>query len=152
MDSKRHRRDLSPAHLLTRAHTLIEQCQLSGNLCFDGHAPTPQELQVAADCRTLSDDIHDALPHTVPGDLPSLLEWYDPIHRLGYGNAPDNDFVIRQRRRAIDAWTAGDPSISETAIYEMIAREMTNTAATIDADELRLYLTLKKKRAAVPAP
>lgn len=30
----------------------------------------------------------------------------------------------------------------------MIAREMTNTAATIDADELRLYLKLKKKRGA----
>ena len=82
-------------------------------------------------------------PH--PATSPPSSNGMTPSTKLGYGNAPDNDFVIRQRRRAIDAWTAGDPSISETAIYEMIAREMTNTAATIDADELRLYLTLKEK-------
>ena len=105
--------------LLGKSHYLVAKSQMDGNLTFDGHTKTVEELDNESRCRSLCAQIESALVTCREEEIPELLEMYDLLHRIGYGKAPSPSFLATQRNRVYTAWRSGNRNIQESQIYRL---------------------------------
>ncbi|MDE5883210.1 MAG: hypothetical protein K2H60_15930, partial [Muribaculaceae bacterium] len=101
--SYRQRQNESIEELLGKSQYLVAKSQMDGNLTFDGHAKTVEELDNESRCRSLCARIERALETCSEEEIPELLEMYDLLHRIGYGKAPSPNFLATQRNRVYTA-------------------------------------------------
>lgn len=118
--------------LLSYSNYLIMKAQLTGNLCFDGHIPSVEELQIAEQCRMLCDNLSHTLDYCKPSEVPDLLEIYEPVYHIGYKRLPDPSFIKKHKHRVFKAWEAGNRHIEESAIYGMLLPEVKFSPITVD--------------------
>lgn len=86
------------------AQSLIAKCQTDGNLTFDGHRPTPAELDNIVSARRLLTRIEKTLAASLdttsatgsPQEALNLLPTYDLLHRIAYSRP--STLVSRLRR------------------------------------------------------
>lgn len=127
------------------SHYLVMRAQLAGNLRFDGHNASENELEIAKQCRTLCDRIARQLDACKESDIPDLLECYDIVYRVGDKRLPDSNFVNRHKRRVLKAWKAGDKSIEESSVFGMIAPEVSYHPERADVDYVRAYISIRDR-------
>lgn len=127
------------------SHWLVMKAQTAGNLRFDGHAATAEEKLVAEQCRTLCDKISRLITLGKETDIPYLLECYDIAYRIGNNRMPDSDFINRHKRRVVKAWEAGDTKIEESAVFGMIASEVSYHPERADREYYKAYISIKEK-------
>ncbi|MDE6769077.1 MAG: hypothetical protein K2J78_05050 [Muribaculaceae bacterium] len=108
--------------LLGKSHYLVAKSQMDGNLTFDGHAKTVEELDNESRCRSLCTRIERALETCREEEIPELLEMYDLLYRIGYGKVPSPNFLTTQRNRVYTAWRSGNRNIQESQIYRLLKK------------------------------
>lgn len=126
------------------AHYLIMKAQIEGNLCFDGHKPTAEEIRVAEQCRQLCVKIHRRLNVCRISGVPELLEYYDIAYRIGNNTVPDTTFISSQKKRVFKAWREGNKEISESTIFGMIAPLVAYHPEKAEREFIAAYQTIKK--------
>lgn len=104
------------------AQSLIVKCQSDGNLTFDGHRKTEEELENEASARRLAARIRKMLGMCRPDEALDLLETYDLLHRIGHGRVPSAVYMTAQRDRIIEAWRSGDPLLPEPRVRRLMTK------------------------------
>ncbi len=127
------------------SHYLMMKAQLAGNLRFDGHKVSEEELEVARQCCELCDKISRRLGICKEAEIPDLLECYDIAYRVGHRRLPDSKFIDTYKRRVLKAWKTDDRDIEESSIFSMIASEVAYNPGKADPEYLKAYLSLKNK-------
>ncbi|MDE6770259.1 MAG: hypothetical protein K2J78_11095, partial [Muribaculaceae bacterium] len=110
---------------------MVAKSQADGNLTFDGHSKSVEELDNESRCRSLCLRLERALGSCCEEEIPSLLEMYDLLHRIGYGKQPDQSFLATQRQRVYTAWRAGNRNIQESQIYSLLKKSVNGRALRI---------------------
>lgn len=131
--------------IMAYSHYLVMKAQLAGNLRFDGHKASEEELEIARQCRTLCDRIARRLDVCKESNIPDLLECYDIVYRIGDKRLPDSNFVNRHKRRVLKAWKAGDKSIEESSVFGMIAPEVSYHPERADMEYVRAYISIRDR-------
>ncbi|MDE5883234.1 MAG: hypothetical protein K2H60_16050 [Muribaculaceae bacterium] len=108
--------------LLGEAQYMVVKSQGDGNLTFDGHRKSLGELDNESRCRSLCLRIERVLGSCCEEEIPSLLEMYDLLYRIGYGKQPDRRFLATQRQRVYTAWRSGNRNIQESQIYSILKK------------------------------
>ena len=117
--------------LLAKSHYMVAKSQADGNLTFDGHSKSVEELDNESRCRSLCLRLERALGSCCEEDILSLLEMYDLLHRIGYGKQPDQRFLATQRQRVYTAWRSGNRNIQESQIYGLLKKSVNGRALRI---------------------
>lgn len=131
--------------IMEYSHYLVMRAQLAGNLRFDGHKASEEELEIAKQCRTLCDRIAMRLNVCKESDIPDLLECYDIVCRIGDKRLPDSNFVNRHKRRVLKAWKAGNRSIEESSVFGMIAPEVSYHPERADIEYVKAYMSIRDR-------
>ena len=105
------------------AHYLLMKAQLAGNLQFDGHIPSRDQLEITRQCRSFCESVAKHVGSFPIRDLPYILEYYELCYRIGYQQPPKGDFLSRNRERVFKAWTEKRGDIEESALMGMMAAE-----------------------------
>lgn len=127
------------------SHYLMMKAQLAGNLRFDGHRASEEEIMVAEQCRKLCDKISRRLDTCKEAEIPGLLECYDIAYRVDHRRLPDSKFIGTYKRRVLKAWKAGDSEIEESSIFGMVAPEVAYNHGKADPEYFKAYLSIKGK-------
>ena len=114
--------------LLAKSHYMVAKSQADGNLTFDGHSKSVEEIDNESRCRSLCLRIERALGSCCEEEIPSLLEIYDLLYRIGYGKQPDQRFMETHRQRVYIAWKAGNRNIQESQIYNILKKAINGRA------------------------
>ena len=64
------------------------------------------------------------MPTFAVGDALTLSDYYDLVHRVGFGKAADNNFIDRYRMNAFEAYIRGDRSVDQYTLYHAVAHEV----------------------------
>lgn len=131
--------------IMAYSHYLVMKAQLAGNLRFDGHKASEEELEVAKQCRILYDRIATRLGICKESDIPDLLECYDIVYRIGDRRLPDSNFVNRHKRRVLRAWKADNRSIEESSVFGMIAPEVSYHPERADMEYVEAYISIRDR-------
>lgn len=126
-------------------HYLMMNAQFAGNLRFDGHKATEEEVEVAERCRVLCDRITRRLALCKENDIPDMLECYDIAYRIGNRCVPDSGFINRQKRRVLKAWKSGFASVDESSVFGMVAPEVSRTPERAEREYVEAYLSIKER-------
>ena len=110
--------------LLAKSQYMVAKSQVDGNLTFDGHCKTVEETDNESRCRSLCLRIEKALEWCREEEMPSLLEMYDLLHRIGYGMQPSQSFMAYHRNRVYAAWKSGNRNIQESQIYTLLKKSI----------------------------
>ncbi|MDE5881110.1 MAG: hypothetical protein K2H60_05220, partial [Muribaculaceae bacterium] len=110
--------------LLAKSHYMVAKCRVNGNLTFEGHVKSVEELDNESHSRLLCLRIERALESCREEEIPELLEMYDLLHRIGYGKQPDQRFITEQRQRVYTAWRSGNRNIQESQIYTLLKKSV----------------------------
>lgn len=81
-------RRLGAAEINILAQSLINKCQADGNLTFDGHRKSEEELDNEASARRFTERIKKKLTDCRPYEAQQLIDTYDILYRIGYGRRP----------------------------------------------------------------
>lgn len=114
--------------LIAQAHYMVVKSQADGNLTFDGHSKSLKELDNESRCRSLCARMERALTTCALEEVTGLLEMYDLLYRIGYGNMPDQRFMADQRQRVYTAWRSGNRNIQESQIYNILKKAVNGRA------------------------
>lgn len=131
--------------IMAFCHYLVMKAQLTGNLSFDGHKPTAEEIHVAEQCRVVCGKISCKLNVCRLSEITELLDYYDICYRIGNKTLPDSTFISSQKKRVFKAWKAGDKEISESMIFGIVAPAVSYHRGSIDRDNTIAHQTLKEK-------
>lgn len=131
--------------IMAYSHYLVMKAQLAGNLRFDGHKASEEELEIAKQCRTLCDRIARRLDVCKESDIPDLLECYDIAYRIADKRLPDSVFVNRHKRRVLKAWKADDRSIEESSVFGMIAPEVSYHPQKANMEYVNAYISIRER-------
>lgn len=66
----------------------------------------------------------ELMPTFTVGDALTLSDYYDLIHRVGFGKAADNNFLDRYRMNAFEAYIRGDRSVDQYTLYHAVGHEV----------------------------
>ena len=66
----------------------------------------------------------EVMPVSTAGEALTLSDYYDLVHRVGFGKAADNNFLDRYRIRAFEAYIRGDRSVDQYTLYHVVANEV----------------------------
>ncbi len=140
--------------LLAKSHYMVAKCQVDGNLTFDGHSKTTEELDNESRCRSLCLRIEKALAECAPEEITGLLEMYEVLYRIGYASQPSQSFALsngstdtapsqsfmlstrfvdtahlqsfmaEQYNRVYSAWRSGNRNIQESHVYPLLKRSI----------------------------
>lgn len=125
-----------PKEILSYGHWLMMRGQLAGNLIFNGHAVTQEELNIQQEMRLLADMALKRLDDCEPEVISELLDCYDLMYRLGYRAITDQTFIYKHRKRFFSAWKSGNKNIEESTLYYMLSRmDMSN----VDSNDKMVY-------------
>lgn len=64
------------------------------------------------------------MPTFAVGDALTLSDYYDLVHRVGFGKATDSDILNRYRMNAFEAYIRGDRSVDQYTLYHAVAHEV----------------------------
>ncbi len=106
--------------LLAKSHYMVAKCQVDGNLTFDGHSKTTEEMDNESRCRNLCLRLEKALIECAPEEITGLLEMYELLHRIGYVAQPSQSLMAEQYNRVYTAWRSGNRNIQESQIYPLL--------------------------------
>lgn len=135
----------SVGEIVGYTHYLLMKGQLAGNLIFDGHKPSAEERMIAKQARSLADSIQRSLRACGPNEIAELLECYDMACRMGYGEMPGEDFIVRQKLRIFSAWKSGKGQIEESVIFDLAGTEVRYHRDKAGAGYLNAYQKIKEK-------
>lgn len=131
--------------LTAYSHHLVMKAQLSGNLCFDGHKPSEEELRVAEQCQILSSKISRLLDVCKVDGVPELIEYFDILYLIGNVYTPDSSFILGHKLRVFKAWKAGDRRIEKSQVFGIIVPQVTYHPETEDKAIFPAYQPIKQK-------
>ncbi|MDE6770019.1 MAG: hypothetical protein K2J78_09885 [Muribaculaceae bacterium] len=110
--------------LLAKSHYIVAKSQADGNLTFDSHHKTVEETDNESRCRSLCLRIEKALEWCREEEIPSLLEMYDLLHRIGYDMQPSQSFMAYHRNRVYTAWKSDNRNIQESQVYTLLKKSV----------------------------
>lgn len=66
----------------------------------------------------------ELMPTFTVGDALTLSDYYDLVHRVGFGKAAESNFLNRYRMNAFEAYIRGDRSVDQYTLYHVVANEV----------------------------
>lgn len=81
-----------------------------------------RELRMTA--RRWLQRVEERMSNYTVGESLTLSDYYDLIHRVGFGKAADNNFLDRYRMNAFEAYIRGDRSVDQYTLYHAVAHEV----------------------------
>lgn len=64
------------------------------------------------------------MPTFTTGEALTLSEYYDLVHRVGFGKAAESNSLDRYRMSAFEAYISGDRSVDQYTLYHAVAHEV----------------------------
>lgn len=131
--------------LVDHVQYILAKAQLSGNMVFDGHAPSFEERRNAKECRILCGKVERRLQSCKVNEIPALLGCYDFLYMVGNRQMPAGDISDRCKRRVVDAWKRGDNTIKESDVFGLIAFDGAYPTGNTDREYTILYRSIKER-------
>lgn len=131
--------------LASRAQYVIMKAQLAGNMTFDGHTQSAEEMKNAEECRHLCGMVERQLNSCKANEIAILLNCYLPLYIAGFRRMPDSNYSDTYKRRVIDAWHRRDRTIEESDVFGLIAHDAAYHTDKTSPEYIRIYRTIKEK-------
>lgn len=131
--------------LVDHVQYILAKAQLTGNMVFDGHAPSFEERRNAEECRILCGKVERRLQSCKVNEIPALLGCYDFLYMVGNRLKAAGDISDRCKRRVVDAWKHGDNTIEESDVFGLIAFDGAYPTGNTDREYTILYRSIKER-------
>ncbi|MDE6026865.1 MAG: hypothetical protein K2G23_02200 [Muribaculaceae bacterium] len=125
-------------------HYLLMKAQLAGNMRFDGHMPSRDQIEITRQCRSFCESVAKHVASFPIRDLPYILEYYELCYRIGYQQPPKGDFLSCNRERVFKAWVENRAAVEESALMGMMAAESRTNKEKFTKEYAKTYKTIMK--------
>lgn len=148
---------MNAEELNTYAQCLLMKCQISGCLDMDVCEQTEESRLLLEEARAAALLLEEALTRCRERHIRPLLESYDLLHRIGFGDIPSQALMENCRDKVFHAWLDGNPDIEESDIMKILEpknrhsrSEMTSIQTGVFDNMLSAWLDSMKIHAGFP--